>query len=1095
MLQPPNAADALTYVPPLDPIAPLRAALRGHYEIEREIGQGAFATVYLARDLKHERKVALKVLNADPTSETGELRFIREIRLLARLQHPNILPLHDSGHVEALLYYVMPYVSGETLRARIDREKQLPAEAACTIAREVAEALAYAHAQGIIHRDIKPENILLSAGHPVLADFGIARVIDVAGVLQLTKTGTGSPGTPAYMSPEQMMGDRVLDGRSDTYSLGCVLFEMLTGKPPFSGKDGFVKRFTEPPPSVSALRRDLPGWIDGVLTKALARSPSDRYPTAQEFVTALYGPGVRTNQLADSQRVEMSKATGTGVEGPPARTREASPAKPTSRSTAWIGWARQRRTVIALAIAAVVIVFGVAASLRTTRVRAILDSGPPVDSARIAVLPFAEMGVGASGLGAAVSAQLYDALSQWQGLPLVADTRVAQSIAERSTQPLTESEALALARKLGAGKLVWGQASSVSGSRRVGIHLYDVLTRESIDEVVLNAGEMDSSAFGAAAVRLLRGPHSPAASLGGESGTRSYAALSAYLRGHSALVAFDLATAEREFRAAASADPEYAAAHLWLAQTLAWEAPDSGTEWQDQIARATAQRQALSSHDQLIASALAALADRSYPAACKAYAQMSSIDSLDFVGWFGSGECRAQDSLVIPDDRSASRWSFRSSRDAAEKAYRKALQLAPAAYGRFTYARLQDILPTASTRLRRGFTQPPDKRIFLAYPSLNGSDTVGYLPYPADEFATVPPVNRGPAMDHNIHVLRAVAEAWTRISPRNADAFEALSDALEARSDERPGSVSALDAARLAKEFSTDSAQKLRLAAREVWMRAKRSEFRSARVLGDSLLRVVVNPDSRQAGLLLPIAFLTGKVELAGRLAAMTGPYLAATPLTLQAPLRESAGRLFAHAALGVCGNDTRALQAHLSDNIESYVAQEDQARIRASLTSRSNSMLVPCTSGASALEIPPSRDMLFRIQQAFARKDFAQVRSLFAGVAETQRMQRPADISLDRTFQEAWLRAAIGDTVGAIRQLDQTLRALPDLSSLPLQDPASFAALPRAMMLRANLAAAQSDKETSRKWAAATVALWSSADAPLKTYVLKMQALAGTIH
>jgi len=233
-------------VPSLDPIAPLRVALKGRYEIQREIGQGAFATVYLARDCRHERPVALKVLNADPTSDAGELRFIREIRLLAGLQHPNILPLHDSGHVEALLYYVMPYVSGETLRARISRERLLPIDPAVSIARESADALACAHGQGIIHRDIKPENILLSGGHAIVADFGIARAIDVAGVRQLTRTGLGGPGTPAYMSPEQLLGDNPLDGRSDIYSLGCVLYEMLTGKPPFAGKEGFVKRFTEP---------------------------------------------------------------------------------------------------------------------------------------------------------------------------------------------------------------------------------------------------------------------------------------------------------------------------------------------------------------------------------------------------------------------------------------------------------------------------------------------------------------------------------------------------------------------------------------------------------------------------------------------------------------------------------------------------------------------------------------------------------------------------------------------------------------------------------------------------------------------------------
>ncbi|MEA2761839.1 MAG: eukaryotic-like serine/threonine-protein kinase [Gemmatimonadaceae bacterium] len=271
----------------LDPIGPLRAALAGRYEIEREIGQGAFATVYLAKDSRHDRKLALKVLNADPSSETGELRFIREIRMLARLQHPNILPLHDSGHFEAFLYYLMPYVSGETLRLRMSRERHLPIDAATRICGEAADALSYAHGQGIIHRDIKPENILLSGGHAIVADFGIARAIDVAGVQQLTRTGMGGPGTPAYMSPEQLMGDRQLDGRSDIYSLGCVLYEMLTGKPPFAGKEGFVKRFTEAAPRPSAIRKEIPLWLDEVVAKTLARDADGRFGRAEDLVRAL----------------------------------------------------------------------------------------------------------------------------------------------------------------------------------------------------------------------------------------------------------------------------------------------------------------------------------------------------------------------------------------------------------------------------------------------------------------------------------------------------------------------------------------------------------------------------------------------------------------------------------------------------------------------------------------------------------------------------------------------------------------------------------------------------------------------------------------
>ncbi len=303
-----------------DNLAALRAALAGRYEIGHEIGQGAFATVYLARDSRHERQVALKVLNADPSSESGELRFIREIRLLARLQHPNILPLHDSGHVGALLYYLMPYLGGEALRARMTRERQLPVDVVVRISGEVADALAYAHSQGVIHRDIKPENILVSGGHAVVADFGIARAIDVGGVQQLTRTGMGGPGTPAYMSPEQLLGDRQLDARSDTYSLGCVMYEMLAGRPPFAGKEGFVKRFTEAPPRPSSHRKDIPAWLETVVMRTLAREPDDRYPTAEDLVRALSPKDGRDNELGNT--VSRGRAaTTTPPRGEPFRYR------------------------------------------------------------------------------------------------------------------------------------------------------------------------------------------------------------------------------------------------------------------------------------------------------------------------------------------------------------------------------------------------------------------------------------------------------------------------------------------------------------------------------------------------------------------------------------------------------------------------------------------------------------------------------------------------------------------------------------------------------------------------------------------------------
>ena len=272
-----------------DTLARLTAALADRYRIERELGAGGMATVYLAEDLKHHRNVAIKVLRPELAAALGPERFLREIEIAARLNHPHILPLFDSGEADGFLFYVMPYAEGESLRDRLIREKQLPVDDALQISREVADALGFAHSRDVVHRDIKPENILLEAGHAVVADFGIARAISAAGGERLTETGF-SVGTPHYMSPEQAAGGRDLDGRSDVYSLGCVLYEMLGGQPPFTGAtaDGIVRQhLTVEPPSVTNLRPATPAELDDTLAKALAKTPADRFPTAAEFVAAL----------------------------------------------------------------------------------------------------------------------------------------------------------------------------------------------------------------------------------------------------------------------------------------------------------------------------------------------------------------------------------------------------------------------------------------------------------------------------------------------------------------------------------------------------------------------------------------------------------------------------------------------------------------------------------------------------------------------------------------------------------------------------------------------------------------------------------------
>ena len=259
------------------------------YRIERELGRGGMATVYLAQDLRHERPVALKVLHPELAATLGPERFLREIKVAARLQHPHILTVLDSGEAGGLLWYTMPYVEGESLRDRLEREQQLPVGDAVRITTEAASALDYAHRHGVVHRDIKPENLLLSDGQALVADFGVALAVESAGGERLTETGL-SLGTPSYMSPEQASGSSKLDGKSDQYSLACVVYEMLAGEPPFTGPTPqavIARRFMETPRPLTATRDQLPPAIDSAVAKALARVPADRFATVGEFAAAL----------------------------------------------------------------------------------------------------------------------------------------------------------------------------------------------------------------------------------------------------------------------------------------------------------------------------------------------------------------------------------------------------------------------------------------------------------------------------------------------------------------------------------------------------------------------------------------------------------------------------------------------------------------------------------------------------------------------------------------------------------------------------------------------------------------------------------------
>jgi serine/threonine-protein kinase len=348
----------------------LAAALAGRYRLDGELGRGGMATVYLAQDLRHDRLVALKVLHAELAHALGPERFLREIRTTARLQHPHILPMLDSGEAAGQLWYTMPYVRGESLRDRLRREAQLPIEVAVDLARQIALALDYAHREGVIHRDLKPENILLSDGQALVADFGVAKALAAGHEDQLTETGM-SVGTPAYMSPEQASAGQ-MDGRSDIYSLGCVLYEMLAGEPPFTGLTPqaiLAKRVLEPVPHVRTLRESVPEPLEQAISRALAKAPADRFVSAAEFVQALAASAVSPSAGGVPAAAPSASATATAP----------APSMPM----------RGRR------VPAVVIALGLGLLLGLGVLLAWLRTRPEAGAAgpkRLAVLPFENLG-------------------------------------------------------------------------------------------------------------------------------------------------------------------------------------------------------------------------------------------------------------------------------------------------------------------------------------------------------------------------------------------------------------------------------------------------------------------------------------------------------------------------------------------------------------------------------------------------------------------------------------------------------------------------------------------------------------------------------
>jgi serine/threonine-protein kinase len=532
-------------------------ALAGRYAIERELGRGGMATVYLAHDLQHARLVALKVLHPELAATLGPDRFLREIRLSAQLQHPNILPVFDSGEAAGRLWYTMPYVEGQSLRELLRREVQLGVDQTLQIVREVAEALSYAHQHGIIHRDIKPENILLSGGHALIADFGLAKALEAGAADKLTQTGLAL-GTPAYMSPEQASGDGRLDGRADLYALGCVLYEMLAGCPPFTGPTVqaiLARHAVDPVPTLRTVRGGVPEFLELAVARALAKVPADRFATLAEFRRAL------DESSAPAVRQSYRRRT----------------------------WGRRQFLVAGAAIS--LFGLGVVGLLRRAR------PAPATDRGTLAVLPFRV--AGASPELAWLHEGMVDLLTiklTGEAGPSAVEPRSVLSAWRRAApspdDDVTPQMAVEIAERVGAGRVIDGSVVGTPAHVTLTAALLTlpdargagfVSVEGSADSLPLLVDQLAAQLLG-----LRAGVESSRLS---SLTSTSVAAVRAYLEGRSAFRMGRMVDAVGRFNEATRTDSTFALAGLWLMRASIWGGGDED--------RARGRRIALAGRDRL----------------------------------------------------------------------------------------------------------------------------------------------------------------------------------------------------------------------------------------------------------------------------------------------------------------------------------------------------------------------------------------------------------------------------------------------------------------------------------------------------------------
>jgi tetratricopeptide (TPR) repeat protein len=729
--------------------------------------------------------------------------------------------------------------------------------------------------------------------------------------------------------------------------------------------------------------------------------------------------------------------------------------------------------------------------------------GAGLDRSLYLVASFEHRGTSAPGLldGDKCELLLHSAFTRWEGVTVIGQPLANDSRARDGFQPATLERALAQAKALRSGWLVWGQVWQFEDSNVVRAGLYDVARgraeREFTIRVALDLSDADAK-FAQLADSLLLGVAGPPVSRAGAMGTRSLPAWQAYAEGQAALARWHLDSASGAFTRALLADPQYPQAALWLAQIDQWTGRPV-EKWRRTATLAAGAGDRLAVQDRLMATGLVALADQQYQAACTAYQQMVSRDSMDYVGWYGLGECRIADSLVVRDAKSPSGLAFRSSYGAAANAYAHALRLVPSthiAFGDTAFDRLSRLLGTERNVFRPGRGLEGDSIRYAAFPSLV-HDTLAFIPYPLDEALGDPrrfPESNAAAVRRNQHMLRDVTNAWLDAFPASPTVLETHALVLETSGAVEPGGTpkrSALDAVRQARRFTRDPVQALRLAVTEARLLLKLGDYRGTRAIADSVLAAAPDPPPALAALLVGPALLVGHVHRAAALAPIGfGDSLMDFTARERSAVMVPAWSLLTYASMGGPRDSILTLSRRVNAAIDNYVAPEQREQVR------SATLDGPAVEAFSEIGITErhrpgvNRLHLLRIQLDLARGNVAATRAALDSLWALHRSWKTS-LTVDGTYLDAALYASAGDTAAALQVLDAALLAPLNLDTYTLTWITLPANLVRAMILRARLAAAAGDRAAAAQWAAAVVALWSNADAAFQPVVDSMRALA----